>query len=129
MSNGSDLISETINQAHVNWKVIFEMYFYACGVIITPQPLIELIPVTKAKDSQLMVTQFDNSVGWKIQGLLKMDFLGLRNLTIIKTVLKLLKSHNIDIDIDNISLEDSATFEVFQQANTTGIFFNFHLKE
>tara|TARA_B100000927_G_scaffold282885_1_gene270031 strand:- start:2057 stop:6364 length:4308 start_codon:yes stop_codon:yes gene_type:complete len=122
LSKGSDLISITINQARKLEGNIRNVGTHACGVIITPQPLIELIPVTKAKDSELMVTQFDNSVV-ENTGLLKMDFLGLRNLTIIKDCLKIIKKlHNIDIDIDNISLEDSATFEVFQQANTTGIF-------
>ena len=90
LSNGSDLISETINQARKLEGNIRNVGTHACGVIITPQPLIELIPVTKAKDSQLMVTQFDNSVV-ENTGLLKMDFLGLRNLTIIKDCLKIIK--------------------------------------
>ena len=121
-SKGSDLVADTINQARKLEGNIRNVGTHACGVIITPQPLIELIPVTKAKDSELMVTQFDNSVV-ENTGLLKMDFLGLRNLTIIKDCLKIIKKlHNTDIDIDNISLNDEKTFEVFQQANTTGIF-------
>ena len=69
-----------------------------------------------------MVTQFDNSVV-ENAGLLKMDFLGLRNLTIIKDCVKIIKKlYNIDIDIDSLPLDDLKTFEIFQDAATTGIF-------
>ena len=83
LSKGDDLIATTINHARKLEGSIRNVGTHACGVIITPEPLIDLIPVTNAKDSDLMVTQFDNSVV-EDAGLLKMDFLGLRNLTIIK---------------------------------------------
>lgn len=95
---------------------------HACGVIITPDELTKYVPVTKAKDSNMMVTQFDNSVA-ESAGLLKMDFLGLRTLTIIKDALALIKKgKGIDIDIDAIPLDDLKTLELFQRGETNGIF-------
>ncbi|HRD39082.1 MAG TPA: DNA polymerase III subunit alpha, partial [Bacteroidia bacterium] len=88
---------------------------HACGVIITPDELTKYVPVTKAKDSDMLVTQFDNSVA-ESAGLLKMDFLGLRTLTIIKDALALIKKgKGIDIDIDAIPLDDLKTLELFQR--------------
>ena len=122
LSKGSDLTAETINLARQLEGNIRNTGIHACGIIITPKPLINLIPMTRAKDSNLMVTQFDNSVVEQA-GLLKMDFLGLRNLTIIKDCLKIIKKlHNVSVDIDNISLDDDKTFKLFQNAETSGIF-------
>ena len=82
----------------------------------------DLIPIANAKDSELLVTQFDNDVVEKA-GLLKMDFLGLRNLTIIKDCIKILKAlHDTDLNIDTIPLDDEQTLEIFQRAETKGIF-------
>lgn len=95
---------------------------HACGVIITPGEMVKYVPVTKAKDSEMLVTQFDNSVA-ESAGLLKMDFLGLRTLTIIKDAIAFVKqTRGIDIDIDAISLEDQKTYELFQRGETNGIF-------
>ena len=78
--------------------------------------------MTNSKDSDLLVTQFDNSVV-ENAGLLKMDFLGLRNLTIIKDCIKIVqKLHDLTIDIDKIPLDDHKTFEIFQKGETNGIF-------
>jgi len=122
LSEGDDLIAETINQARKLEGSVRNVGTHACGVIITPEPLIDLIPIAIAKDSDLLVTQFDNEVVEKA-GLLKMDFLGLKNLTIIKDCIKILKAlHDIDLDIDTIPLDDEKTFEVFQRGDTKGIF-------
>ncbi len=122
LANGSDLTSSTINHARKIEGSVRNVGTHACGVIITPKPLIDLIPITNAKDSDLLVTQFDNSVV-ENAGLLKMDFLGLRNLTIIKDCVKIInKIHQKNIDIDKIPLDDSKTFEIFQRGETTGIF-------
>jgi DNA polymerase-3 subunit alpha len=95
---------------------------HACGVIITPDELTKFVPVTKAKDSNMLLTQFDNSVA-ESAGLLKMDFLGLRTLTIIKDALKFIKlGRDIDIDIDAIDLNDQLMLELFQRGETNGIF-------
>jgi len=95
---------------------------HACGVIITPGEMVKYVPVTKGKDSEMLVTQFDNSVA-ESAGLLKMDFLGLRTLTIIKDAISFVKqTQGIEIDIDAISLEDEKTYELFQRGETNGIF-------
>ena len=122
LSKGDDLIATTINHARKLEGSIRNVGTHACGVIITPEPLIDLIPVTNAKDSDLMVTQFDNSVV-EDAGLLKMDFLGLRNLTIIKDCVKIIKHiHGVEIDIDQLELEDDKTYEIFKTGETKGIF-------
>ena len=121
-SKGEDLHSETINNAIKLEGSIRNVGTHACGIIITPEPLIDLIPVTNSKDDDLMVTQFDNSVV-EDAGLLKMDFLGLRNLTIIKDCVKIIeKLHNQIIDIDSIPLDDSKTYEIFKNGTTKVIF-------
>ena len=96
---------------------------HACGVIITPEEVSNLVPVTiAAKDADILVSQFDNSVA-ESAGLLKMDFLGLRTLTIIKDALKLVKErHGIDINIDDIPLDDTKTYQLFKEGRTVGIF-------
>ena len=122
LSKGDNLVATTINHARKLEGSIRNVGTHACGVIITPEPLIDLIPVTNAKDSDLMVTQFDNSVV-EDAGLLKMDFLGLRNLTIIKDCIKIIKYiHDVELDIDNLNLDDEKTYEIFKSGETKGIF-------
>ncbi|MFN0030815.1 MAG: DNA polymerase III subunit alpha [Flavobacteriales bacterium] len=95
---------------------------HACGVIITPDVITNYVPVSLAKDSDMWCTQFDNSVV-ESAGLLKMDFLGLSTLTLIKDALRNIKArHNIEIDIDNIPLDDEKTYQLFQRGHTVGIF-------
>ncbi|WP_294207953.1 DNA polymerase III subunit alpha [uncultured Chryseobacterium sp.] len=96
---------------------------HACGVIITPEDVSNLVPVTiAAKDADILVSQFDNSVA-ESAGLLKMDFLGLRTLTIIKDAIKIVKEkHGIDINPDDIPLDDAKTYQLFKEGRTIGIF-------
>lgn len=95
---------------------------HACGVIITPDDITNFVPVATAKDSDLLVSQYDNSVAEEA-GLLKMDFLGLKTLTIIRDALEIIKErYGTTIDIDNISLEDAETFRLFQRGDMVGIF-------
>ena len=122
LAEGTDSIAEMINIAVKLEGSVRNTGIHACGVIITPDDITKYIPVTKAKDSDLLVTQFDNSVIEK-SGLLKMDFLGLRTLTIIKDAILLVeKGHGITIEADEIPLDDEATYELFQQGATVGIF-------
>jgi DNA polymerase-3 subunit alpha len=95
---------------------------HAAGVVIAPQPLTELVPVTRTKD-EAIVTSYDMKAVEKM-GLLKMDFLGLTTLTVIDDCLKLIKSNRNEIvDLSTIDLEDTATFEkVFHRALTSGVF-------
>lgn len=77
------MAGETIQQAKILEGSMRNTGIHACGVIITPSDITNYVPVTTAKDSDLYVTQFDNSVA-ESAGLLKMDFLGLKTLTLIK---------------------------------------------
>jgi DNA polymerase-3 subunit alpha len=122
LAEGKNLQSEVLKQAYDLEGCVRNTGIHACGVIITPDEMSKFVPVTKAKDSDMLVTQFDNSVA-ESAGLLKMDFLGLRTLTIIKDALKHIKHrHKIDIDIDTIPLDDKKTYELFQRGETNGIF-------
>jgi len=95
---------------------------HAAGIIIAPYDLTDIVPVATAKDSDLLVTQYDGRV-IEDAGVIKMDFLGLKTLTIIKDALRLIKqNHNVDIDIDYIPLTDEATFELYQRGDTNGTF-------
>ena len=95
---------------------------HACGVIITPDIITNYVPVSTAKDSDMFCTQFDNSVV-ESAGLLKMDFLGLKTLTLIKDALRIIKQrHDIDIDIEAIPIDDALTYQLFQKGHTVGIF-------
>ncbi|MGH2643298.1 MAG: DNA polymerase III subunit alpha, partial [Chitinophagaceae bacterium] len=95
---------------------------HAAGIIIAPKDLTELIPVCIAKDSDLLVTQYEGSVIEKA-GVIKMDFLGLKTLSIIKDALQLIKqNHGVAIDIDNIPLDDLKTYELYQKGETDGTF-------
>jgi DNA polymerase-3 subunit alpha len=114
--------ADVLKQAYELEGCLRNTGIHACGVIITPGEMVKYVPVTKGKESDMLVTQFDNSVA-ESAGLLKMDFLGLRTLTIIKDAVTLVKqNHNIDLDIDAISLEDEKTYQLFQRGETNGIF-------
>lgn len=95
---------------------------HACGVIIAPDDLTNYVPVALAKDSDMWCTQFENSVV-ESAGLLKMDFLGLKTLTLIKdSIANIKQTHGIVIDPDQIPIEDEKTYELFQRGETVGIF-------
>jgi len=95
---------------------------HAAGIIIAPKDLTELIPVATAKDSDLWVTQIEGNV-IEEAGVIKMDFLGLKTLSIIRNALQLIKqNHGVEIDIDTIPLDDPATFGLYQQGATIGTF-------
>ncbi len=122
ISEGEDLEAQTVNQARILEGSVRNTGIHACGVIITPSDITDFVPVTTAKDSELYVTQFDNSVV-EDAGLLKMDFLGLKTLTLIKDTVKIVKArHGILLDPDNFPLDDEKTYELFQKGETVGIF-------
>ena len=95
---------------------------HAAGVVIAPQPLTELVPVTRTKDDAI-VTSYDMKAIEKM-GLLKMDFLGLTTLTVIDDALKLiLQTKGEKVDLATIPLDDPKTYEqVFHRALTSGVF-------
>ena len=122
LADEDSISGQTIQQAKVLEGSLRNTGIHACGVIITPDDITRFVPVATAKDSDLYVTQFDNSVV-EDAGLLKMDFLGLKTLTLIKDTVKLVKyKHNIDLDPDHFPLDDRKTYELFQRGETVGIF-------
>jgi len=119
---GSDLASETVNKAAILEGSVRNTGIHACGVIITPGDITNYVPVALAKDSDMYVTQFDNSVV-ESAGLLKMDFLGLKTLTLIKDTVKIVKAkHGVELDPESFPLDDEKTYELFQRGETVGIF-------
>jgi DNA polymerase-3 subunit alpha len=122
MSEQDDEIGQLIRTAKRLEGSVRNTGIHACGVIITPDDITKYVPVTTAKDSDLLVTQFDNSVV-EDAGLLKMDFLGLKTLTIIKDAVQVVKDrHGIVILPDDIPLDDKKTLELFSKGNTNGVF-------
>lgn len=122
LSKQSGPIGEMIAQATKLEGSVRNTGVHACGVIITPEDITNIIPTAVSKDSSLLLTQFENNVV-ESAGLLKMDFLGLRTLTIIKEGIRLVKErHNIDINPDEIPFDDVKTYELFQRGDTNGIF-------
>ncbi|MDO6852315.1 DNA polymerase III subunit alpha [Cellulophaga lytica] len=122
ISEGDDLESETLNQAYVLEGSVRNTGIHACGVIITPDDITKFVPVALAKDSDMYCTQFDNSVV-ESAGLLKMDFLGLKTLTLIKDTVKIVKAkHGVELDPENFPLDDQKTYELFQRGETVGVF-------
>lgn len=119
---GQDLQGEVLREACVLEGSVRNTGIHAAGIIIAPRDLSELIPVTTAKDSDLLVTQFEGNV-IESAGVIKMDFLGLKTLTIIKGALQMIKkNHGVDINIDDIPLDDQKTYELYQKAETNATF-------
>ena len=122
ISEGSDLEAQTLQMAKIIEGSVRNTGIHACGVIITPDDITKFVPVATAKDSDLYVTQFDNAVV-ESAGLLKMDFLGLKTLTLIKDTVKIVKAkHGIDLVPDDFPLDDQKTYELFQRGETVGVF-------
>jgi DNA polymerase-3 subunit alpha len=95
---------------------------HAAGIIIAPKDLTEIIPVCTAKDTNFLITQYEGST-IEDAGVIKMDFLGLKTLTIIRDALKLIReNHGVTIDIDYIPLDDPKTYDLYQRGETNGTF-------
>ena len=121
-SQSDELEGEMINKARVLEGSLRNVGTHACGVIITPDDITNHVPVSTAKDSDMFVTQFDNGVV-ENAGLLKMDFLGLKTLTLIKDTVKIVKArHGVELIPDDFPLDDSKTYELFQEGATIGVF-------
>lgn len=123
LANPEDDRFEVLSAAQKMEGCIRNTGIHACGVIITPEDISNLVPITiAAKDADILVSQFDNSVA-ENAGLLKMDFLGLRTLTIIKHAIKIIKEkHGIDLDPEEFPLDDLKTYQLFKEGRTVGIF-------
>ncbi len=121
-SSNNELIRSTLNFAETLEGSVRQTGVHACGVLISRDPLTDHIPIMPTKEEELYTTQYDGRFVEGI-GLLKMDFLGLKTLSIIKEALENIKhSNGIVLDIDKIPFDDNKTFELFSRGDTTGVF-------
>jgi DNA-directed DNA polymerase III (polc) len=121
-NSSNKLIAQTLKYAEVLEGSVRQTGVHACGIIIGKDSLDNYIPLCTAKDTDLYATQYDGSHVESV-GLLKMDFLGLKTLSIIRdAVVNIRKSKGVEIDIDALPLDDKQTFELFSNGETTGIF-------
>ncbi len=121
-NSSNKLIAETLKFAESLEGSVRQTGLHACGIIISRDQLTDYIPVTTSKDSELLVTQYDGDYIEKV-GMLKMDFLGLKTLSIIKdAVTNIKQSRGVDVEMETIPFDDAATYELFSQGRTTGIF-------
>ena len=122
LENGSPLVKDVLNLARKLEGSIRNTGIHACGVIIGPDDISNYVPLADSKESDMMATQFEGKLIESV-GMIKMDFLGLRNLSIIKDACEnIKKSHNIEINPSEISLDDRLTLELFQKGLTMGTF-------
>jgi DNA polymerase-3 subunit alpha len=119
---GNDIRAQVLKEAERLEGSVRNTGIHAAGIIIAPQDLTTLIPVATAKDSDLWVTQIEGSI-IEDAGVIKMDFLGLKTLSILKMALALIKqNHGVVIDLDTIPLDDEKTFKLYQQGETNATF-------
>jgi DNA polymerase-3 subunit alpha len=120
--NGKGIQSEVLHIAERLEGSVRNTGIHAAGIIIAPKDLSELIPVFASKDTDLVITQIEGSI-IEDSGVIKMDFLGLKTLSILKTALSLIKqNHGVEIDIDNLPLDDEKTYELYQRGDTIATF-------
>jgi DNA polymerase-3 subunit alpha len=120
--NGTDIRAQVLKEAERLEGSVRNTGIHAAGIIIAPTDLTDLLPVATARDSNLWVTQIEGSV-IEDAGVIKMDFLGLKTLSILKTALELIKqNHNQVIDLDTIPLDDEKTFQLYQRGETNATF-------
>ncbi len=122
IAQSSDFEAVILQQASKVEGSVRNIGVHACGFIITPEKISNLVPITTAKETDIRITQFDNSVV-ESAGLLKMDFLGLKTLSLIKDTIDIIKiMHQKELDADTFPMDDPKTFELFQKGETIGIF-------
>ncbi len=122
LATGNDDIATMIRTAKKLEGSVRNTGIHACGVVITPDDITKYVPVKVDKEADMLVTQFDNSVA-ENAGLLKMDFLGLKTLSIIKDAVAMIKeNHGIELDMDAVPLDDQKTYQLFQRGETVAIF-------
>lgn len=120
--SSNTLIAQTLKYAEVLEGSVRQTGVHACGIIIGKDSLDNYIPLCTAKDTDLYATQYDGSHVESV-GLLKMDFLGLKTLSIIKDAVEnIRKSKGVEVDIENLTFDDKKTFDLFSNGETTGIF-------
>ena len=116
------LESQVLREAMVLEGSVRNTGIHAAGIIIAPKDLTEIIPVCTSKETELLITQYEGST-IEDAGVIKMDFLGLKTLTIIRDALRMIEeNHGVKIDIDEIPLDDRRTYELYQSGATNGTF-------
>ncbi len=119
---GTDLRAEVLREASSLEGSVRNTGIHAAGIIIAPVDLSEIIPVATSKETELLVTQYEGNI-IENAGVIKMDFLGLKNLTIIRDALKLVKDRTgSDLDLESLPLDDEKTYALFQRGETNGTF-------
>lgn len=122
MLKGNDLRAQTLKMALELEGSIRNLGIHASAVIIAPDDITNHIPVCTSKESTLLITQFEGNI-IEGAGMLKMDFLGLKTLTIMKECQDLIRgNHGIEINVDEIPLDDEKTLELFQRGDTVAVF-------
>jgi len=120
--HGDDIRAKVLIEAKRLEGSVRNTGIHAAGIIIAPRDLTDLIPVATSKDSDLWVTQIEGNI-IEEAGVIKMDFLGLKTLSILKTALFLIKqNHGVEIDLDTLPLDDEKTFLLYQKGETNGTF-------
>jgi DNA polymerase-3 subunit alpha len=119
---GSDLQATVLKEALILEGSVRGTGIHASAIIIAPKDLTEIVPVSASKETELLITQYDGRV-IEDAGVIKMDFLGLKTLTIMRDALRLIKeNHGVEIVIDDVPLDDAKTFELYQRGDTNGTF-------
>ncbi|TAE58299.1 MAG: DNA polymerase III subunit alpha, partial [Bacteroidetes bacterium] len=122
IAKGNSQEAQVLHEALILEGSVRGTGIHAAGIIIAPKDLTEIIPVCASKDTHLYITQYEGSI-IEDAGVIKMDFLGLKTLTIIKEALRLIKqNHGVEISIDEIPLDDQKTYELYQRGETNGTF-------
>ncbi len=122
IAKGKDLQAEVLREAVRLEGSVRSTGIHAAGIIIAPTDLTDIIPVHTSKETDLLITQFE---GKEIEnaGVIKMDFLGLKTLTIIRDALRMIEqNHGVKLNIDEVPLDDKKTFELYQRGETNGTF-------
>ncbi len=120
--SGDDQVRRTLSFAETLEGSLRQTGLHACGVIIGKDDLTENIPICTSKDTNLRVTQYDGDHVESV-GMLKMDFLGLKTLSIIKDAVKNVKeSRGVEVDIENVALDDAKTYDLYSRGETTALF-------
>lgn len=119
---GTDPRAQVLKEAEKLEGSVRNTGIHAAGIIIAPDDLTNILPVSTAKDADLLVTQFEGSVV-EDAGVLKMDFLGLKTLTILKDAIGMIeRNYGRQIVLDDLPLDDAKTYELFQRGETNGVF-------
>lgn len=122
LHTGDGLESRVIQEALILEGSVRNTGIHAAGIIIAPEDLTNIIPVCASKETELWITQFEGSI-IEDAGVIKMDFLGLKTLTILRDALRMIReNHGKDIDLDTLVLDDALTYQLYQRGETTGTF-------